>query len=273
MEQTEEGRLALRAPKAALEGQVKIIINFKPGRPATTIQVTPDAAKLTADGQTVEWWWDIPWPKGAQSGKASLFYAEEEVSNIELPRWPAAGTLRAAIDCYFDSDHKRLQEALLGRNKKSSKEGEAQWAFEMAVVRLMNLLGIPLVWYRKGASPRRSDAAGLVDKQEKRAVVLAECTVEKPEAKFSALKDRAHELARSVGSEAEVLPVVFTQVDPPGSVFETATDHGIALVGRTELRTKFRHSPRPRDTDDASCLASPFRKLAPAGVCVSTELT
>jgi hypothetical protein len=41
----------------------------------------------------------------------------------------------------------------------------------------------------EGASPRRSDAAGLVDKEEKRVVVLAECTLEKPEAKFSALKE------------------------------------------------------------------------------------
>jgi len=58
----------------------------------------------------------------------------------------------------------------------------------MAVIRLMNLLEIPLVWYGKGALPRRSDAAGLVDEKENRVVVLAECTVEKPEAKLSASK-------------------------------------------------------------------------------------
>ena len=63
--------------------------------------------------------------------------------------------------------------------------------------------------------------------------------MERPEAKFSPLRDRAQRLKQSLLSEAEVLPVVFTMVDPPFTVFEAALSHGIALVGRTELRTLF----------------------------------
>jgi len=33
-------------------------------------------------------------------------------------------TLRAAIDCYFDPDHKLLQEALFGKNEKEGKVGK-----------------------------------------------------------------------------------------------------------------------------------------------------
>jgi len=263
MEQTEDGSLALRAPKAALEGRIQIIVNFRPAGPATRIQVIHDGAQPTGGGQTAEWQWQIAWPQGAESGKASLFYVGEQVSSIDLRRWPRAGTLRAAVDCHFDPDHKLLQEALLGQNKEKSKDGTAQRAFEMAVVRLMNLLGIPLVWYGQGASPRRSDAAGLVDKEEKRVVVLAECTLEKPEAKFSALKERTQELAESLAGEAEVLPVVFTQVDPPESVFETATDHGIALVGRNELNSLFEMLSATTRKGDALCLLNSMRSFFP----------
>ncbi len=237
MQQTEDGRLALRTPKAAVEGQMRIVINFKPTRPASTIRVGHDGAEPTADGGATEWRWEIPWPQGAESGKASLFYAEEEVSSIDLRRWPGAGTLRAAVDCYFDPGHKLLQKALSGQSEKKSNDEKVQRAFETGVVRLMNLLGIPLVWYGQGPLQRRSDAAGLVHEEENRVVVLAECTLEKPEAKFSALKERAHELARSLAGEAEVLPVVFTATEPPEATFDTATDHRIALVGRTELNS------------------------------------
>jgi len=149
-----------------------------------------------------------------------------------------------------------LQEALFGKNEKKSKVGKAQHAFEMAVVRLMNLLGIPLVWYGQGALPQRSDAAGLVDKNQKPVVVLAECTLEKPEAKFSALKERAQELVESLGGEADVLPAVFTQADPPAAVSDTACDHGVALIGRNELSTLFEMlSATTREEDALSFLS------------------
>jgi hypothetical protein len=250
MEQTEDGKLALRTPNVAVEGQTRIVLNFKPVNRATAIEVMRSGAEPTANENAIQWRWEIPWQQGDESGKASLFYAGEEVSNVSLRRWPAAGTLRAAIDCYFDPNHELLQEALFGKNERGSRDGKAQDAFEMAVIRLMHLLGIHLVWYGKAALPRRSDAAGLVDEREKRVVVLAECTVEKPEAKFSALKERAQELTKSLAGEAEVLPLVFTQADPPGSVSETAAEHGIAMVGRNELRSLFEMLSATTRTED-----------------------
>jgi hypothetical protein len=262
MEQTEEGKLFLRAPKCALEERMQIIFNFRPVGPGTKIQVTHDGARLTADGGTSEWRWEIPWPPGAESGKASLYYAEEEISSIDPRRWIGAGTLRAAVDCYFDPHHKRLEEALLGLDKKNSKKNKASQTFEEATVRLMNLLGVPLVWYGgQWASSARNGAAGLVDKKEKRVVVLAECTVEKPEAKFSALKERAQELAESLAGEAEVLPVVFTQADPPESVFETAYEHGVALMGRDELTSLFEMLSATTTKEDALSFLNKFRSL------------
>jgi hypothetical protein len=58
-------------------------------------------------------------------------------------------------------------------------------------------------------------------------------------AKFSALKDRAQNIGQFLAGEAEVLPVVFTRADPPESVFETAINHGVALVGGTVLKSLF----------------------------------
>ncbi|MGD1157735.1 MAG: hypothetical protein ABSA41_18195 [Terriglobia bacterium] len=55
MEQTEDGRLALRAPKVAVEGQMRIVINFKPAGPPTLIQATHSTGKLTGNGRTVDW--------------------------------------------------------------------------------------------------------------------------------------------------------------------------------------------------------------------------
>jgi len=237
IKQNESGMLVVRLPKSAAENQVRVRIFSKPGNSVTELSVAPQLRQPSPDGTGVEWRWDIGWPKGAESGTASLFYSGEEIDSAELLRWPAAATLRAAVDSHFDADHKRLRGVLLGDNVKhrSSKALD----FETAVVRLMNLLGIPLVWYGKGVSPGLNDAAGLVVKGEERVVVLAECTVEKPEIKFSSLKDRAEELGRFLQNEAEVLPVVFTQSDPPESVFEAAADHGISLVGRSELKSLF----------------------------------
>lgn len=237
LSQTEDGSLDLRAPAVAGQRKMQVIINFRPDGVAPAVPLSSGGPGSTTGEELIQWTWPIPWPKGAESGKASLFYDGDEVSDIDLRRWPA-GNLRAAVDCYFDPEHKLLRDALVGGSHNSRKRGASQ-AFEMAVVRLMNILGIPLVWYGKGVADGRNDAAGLVERKEQRIVILAECTTEKPEAKFSALRDRAQRLAESLGGEAEMIPVVFTQVDPPRSVFEAAADHDIALVGRTELATLF----------------------------------
>lgn len=124
MRQAEDGRLTLRAPKGAHEGQMQVIVHFRPSRPPKTLHPTHDTAKISADGRAREWQWEILWPQGAESGKASLYYAEEAACGIDLLRWPSAGAFRAVIDNYFDPDHERLGKDLSGEDKKSSKDGK-----------------------------------------------------------------------------------------------------------------------------------------------------
>ena len=202
------------------------------------VHIKPEGAPLLSEVESDEdpWRQPIAWPKGALTAKASLYYAGEEINSISLRRWPEATTVRAAVDCFFDPGHKRLNETLLGKGCTAGYKGKTSESFEHACVRLMNLLGVPLVWYGgKWAQPGRNDAAGVVLTDRDRMVVLAECTAEKPEAKFSAVQTRSQQLAEDLPGEAEVLPVVFTQIEPGDPEFENAKRHGIALVGREQL--------------------------------------
>jgi hypothetical protein len=121
-----------------------------------------------------------------------------------------------------------------------------------------------------GSLPRRNDAAGFVDKAGKRVVVLAECTVENPQAKFSSLRDRAQKLSDSLAGEAEVLPVVFTQTEPPESVFRDAYDHSMALVGRNELTSLFNMLSATTRQEDALSFLYGLKNLL-AGKYIALE--
>jgi hypothetical protein len=106
-----------------------------------------------------------------------------------------------ANDEYFDSEHTRLRGALVYSSRKSSEP------FELAVVRLLNILGIPSIWMEKPLTTR-ADAVGIVQSDKSSVLLLIECTREKPAEKFSTLAERANELRRSLQIKAEVLPIV-----------------------------------------------------------------
>jgi hypothetical protein len=170
------------------------------------------------------------WPPGAYRTQFVLFYKGHEVDAIEIGRWPGLMELRVAVNSYFDPGHKLLAELLKGNGKERE-----QTNFEIGVVRLMNLLGIPVTWYGQKTAQRRSDAVGYVELNRKRVVVLCECTVESPDKKFSALKERASHLYQHLHGEAEVRPLLFCPTDPIASDYERAKEHGITLVGKAEL--------------------------------------
>jgi len=170
------------------------------------------------------------WPKGACRTQFVLFYKGHEVDDLEIGRWPGLMELRVAINSYFDPGHKLLADLL-----KSSGQGKEQNNFELGVVRLLNLLGIPVTWYSQKTAQRRSDAVGYVEVNGKRVVVLCECTIESPDRKFSALKERASHLHHHLHGEAEVRPLLFCPTDPIASDYERAKEHGITLVGKAEL--------------------------------------
>ena len=67
-------------------------------------------------------------------------------------------------------------------------------------------------------------------------VLLAECTLEKPIVKFSGLAERSKQLREQLGGETEVVAVVFTRADTVDSERQQALEHGLIVVGQSELR-------------------------------------
>jgi hypothetical protein len=232
---TQTGLVIVKSPVAASNGDLSLRVFFRPEGCGPLEKILADGACNDADGQLFNWQKPIEWPQGSVGAKLVLFFRGEEVDALEVRRWPQSGTLRVAIDTFFDPEHKRLREAILGQS------GKENLAFENAVVRLFNLLGVPMVWYGKGAMDARPDlAAGLFVDSDTRIIVLGECTRESPSAKFSALAERARELREAYGTEAEVLPVVFTRTATTNSESNEAAERHICLVGREECEILLR---------------------------------
>ena len=146
---------------------------------------------------------------------------------LDITRWPSAGNLRHLVDLYFDPAQERLRAALVNRGAMNQRE------FEWGVARLLNLLGVPTAWYGKGAAEGKPDLGGYI---EGGPVILAECTLEKPAEKFSGLAQRTKQLQEQLGRETEVLSVVFTRADTVASEKQQAREHGLVVVGQTDLR-------------------------------------
>jgi hypothetical protein len=131
-----------------------------------------------------------------------LFWGGRDIDALPTNRWKESASILGLVDEYFDPEHQRLRTGLEYRDKRPSEE------FEQAVVRLLNVLGIPTVWYGKTVD-NRADALGIFQ-SDKTTLLLIECTREKPIEKFSTLAERANHLRKFLPIKAEVLPVVFT---------------------------------------------------------------
>lgn len=105
------------------------------------------------------------------------------------------------------------------------------------MARLLSLLGIPAIWYGAKSFGEKPDVAAMVEVQEKWVVVLGECTVQKPSAKFTMLLTRARELGAALDAQVTVIPAVFTSTDISSTDKTQARKDGISLVGREELGT------------------------------------
>src|SRR5262249_40817136 len=145
---------------------------FKPPSAAPQVLDCP----LDKEGR---WQHPIEWPDKAELAKVVLFFGDREIETTNVHREVVRRSVRLAVDDYFDPGRKRLEKLLFDKNAQG---------FEMAVVRLFNLLGVPLIWYGKGAtlSGRSDTAAYLADLGYQGIVLLGECTRERPDAKFSA---------------------------------------------------------------------------------------
>lgn len=201
---------------------------FGPGtglQPSVTILRPADAEKTESD--RLRWTVRPAWPDGSDSARVGLFFEGEQVQMLGAKRWPTAGNLRHLVDEYFDPSQERLKASLFSRAAKNQKE------FEWGVTRLLNLLGLPATWYGKGATEGKPDLGGYV---EGGPVLLAECTLERPSAKFSGLAERSKQLREQLGGETDVVAVVFTRADTVDSEKQQAREHGLIVVGQSELR-------------------------------------
>ncbi len=211
------------------EGSLSLRCFYGPGTglaPSVIALKTADAEKLTDD--RLRWTYRPVLPEGSENARLILFFEGDQVALLETKRWPRVGDLRQIVDGYFDPSHQWLKDTISNRRGEMNPQ-----EFEWGVVRLLNLFGVPAIWYGKGASPARPDVGAYV---EGGPVLLAECTLEKPLEKFSGLAERTKQLEAQIGSEMEVLPVVFTRAEIVDSERQQGHDHGLAVVGQRELQ-------------------------------------
>lgn len=218
----------LRIPETADPLQLRLKAFFGPSLPALDHPVGQEANPL-ADGSST-FTWNFEWPQNARYADIRLFYGDREIDNVTVNRWASSATVRGAVDEYFDVQHTQLKKALSWQDRSKSE------VFELAVVRLMNLLGIPTIWYGKFTDPDRPDAAAVtVAENSQCSILLIECTREKPSEKFAALAERTHQLSRSILDEAVVSGLVFTPIRVSATDLTAAAQCGICLVGADEL--------------------------------------
>lgn len=185
--------------------------------------------------------WEPEWPETATHANIHLFWGRHDVDNVSINRWTASASILGAVDEYFDSEHRHLRSALEYKSKTSSDP------FELAVVRLLNILGIPAIWYGKTVEDR-ADAVAMIQSDKSTVLLLIECTREKPAVKFSTLAERANHLRRSFQIKAEVLPVVFTAARIVESEMRSAVEYGVGLVGVDEIEHLMKLIATPNTT-------------------------
>lgn len=256
-------RMTVRAPAKTPRGGLGLRFFFGPGGlpPSSPFGLRPQDAAESNPGM-IEWALDIPWPERSATAKACLFFLDHEIDSFEIKRWPAGASVRAVLDDYFDPARKRLLQGL-GMEPYPKKQKDPQRRFEAAIARLMSLLGVPLTWFGDWlAVDQRPDLGGLVEIAGKKIAVLGQCTLLKPEEKFSELHAHADELAAKLGTEAKVLAVVFTSAPTTQSEAHRAAEHQIALVGPDELRQLLDLVKYPEDPESVLGLLQQFRSIA-----------
>jgi len=109
--------------------------------------------EYSEEGSSIQIEWNPEWPEGARNAIAHLFWGGQDIDALPINRWKESVSILGVVDAYFDAERKRLRTDLEYRDKRPSEE------FEQAVVRLLNVLGIPTIWYGKTVDDR-ADALG-----------------------------------------------------------------------------------------------------------------
>lgn len=196
------------------------------GLPPSVAELEPADAESLANGR-LRWIHRPDWPEKSETARIVMFFEDEQVQVLEVNRWPSAGNIRQLVDSYFDPSQERLRSALLNRGGMNQQE------FEWAVARLLNMLGLSVIWYGKGVAEAKPDLAGYI---EGGPVLLVECTLEKPLEKVSGLADRTKQLQEQIGSETVVFGLVFTRAQTVDSEKQHAHEHSLVVVGQDEIQ-------------------------------------
>lgn len=219
-----KGSVVLESPGSSF-GHMRLVYFFSPKGQAelSVASNTAETSRSTMVTTRVE----TPWPDGTIDASVYLYYDSDKLDYLHrLARWSGSSNWRVAVDDFFDPGHKFFEKCLKG------KEGSI--SFEHAIVRLLALGGVPVVWYGKGREKGKPDLAGFVASHQA-VTILGECTLEKPHSKLTPLKSRSAEVERTLSSEVDVIPVVFTSCDPASADYEYAARENIVLIGSREL--------------------------------------
>lgn len=252
------GGLEVSIPPHVENSSVQLQAFFEPRRASARVELN-DVSQHGSATKVLRG--DVLWPEGSERLKAVVLYDRNRVSHLDVVRWHAAGNLRVLADTFFDTDHRSLKSALFNLSGKRGNED-----FEKAVARLMTLLGCPAVVYSSGDDRKPDLAATVLLPNSSPLVLLAECTRERPTARFSPLKERTRELDAVLQGEAKILPIVFTQCEPVEGDYESAADHSIALIGRLELRQMSTWLESPIETAQVIKFLSPSAHLTDVGL-------
>jgi len=240
---TQTGGARLTIPPTAQRRLASLKAFFYPEPQAHDERVISPTEYLGQDGP-LQIDWKPDWPETATHATVHLFWGGHNIDALRVNRWKASASIRGAVDGYFDSDHSRLRAALGWNDRGKSDE------FELAVVRLLNILGIPAIWYGKTVDPDRADAACIMQSSRSTVLLLIECVRQKPDEKFSALAERARHLNKHLQVEAEVVPVVFTPAYIIESDITTANQYGVGLIGADEIEQLLKLIETPDTTVD-----------------------
>jgi hypothetical protein len=220
------GAVEATIPATAQRKSVTLKTFFYPELQPPAVRVIAPT-EYSEDGSSVRIEWNPAWPENATNATVHLFWGGLDIDALPINRWKESASILGVVDEYFDPKRQRLRTDLEYRDKRPSEE------FEQAVVRLLNVLGIPTIWYGKTVSDR-ADALGIVQ-SDKKILLLIECSREKPIEKFSTLAERANHLRKFLPIKVEVLPIVFTAARIVASEAAAAVEYGLGLIGADEI--------------------------------------
>jgi hypothetical protein len=218
-----DSSVTVSGPSTAMP-QLRVIGFFDKGRATTQLKETgipSDNSRLRLLTGT------IPWPEKSRSGKLFLYFQNHEVGSVSVRRWIGTTNWRIQVQEFFDESRTLLKRGLEGRKEPME--------FELAVVRLLNELRTPTIWYGDRQYQDRPDLAACIELKNEWIVLLGECTVQKPSVKFTPLLTRKRELDKSLHGDVRVMATVFTSSTLSSADKEQARQDGIALVGADEL--------------------------------------